>query len=196
VTAHLPGTYGVISHACISAEGSESTVASTRAISSVRPLPRARAQGQCGRARAPHVARQPQVHSIPQDHQHVTPLSANKITTTFSPLKMGAIYAFPPDVPPFNSQIRRSPSLRMADLTGRRVSITSSNPLDSDRPKRKARISRSVRPPGEGFGDDTNHPRQDLAAIRRIAQRPRFRCQSLEAAVALRLDTYRLSCLA
>jgi hypothetical protein len=186
----------VISHACISAEGSESTVASTRAINSVRPLPGARAQGQCGRARAPHVARQPQVHSILQDHQHVTPLSANKLTTTFSPLKMGAIYALPPDMPPFHSQIRRSPSLRMADLTGRRVSITSSNPLDSDRPKRKDRISRSVRSPGEGFGDDTNHPRQDLAAIRRIAQRPRFRCQSLEAAVALRLDTYRLSCLA
>lgn len=123
----------MISHACISAEGSESTVASTRAISSARPLPRARAQGQRGRARAPHVARQPQVHSIPQDHQHVTPLSANKITTTFSPLKMGAIYALPPDVPPFHSQIRRSPSLRMADLTGRRVSITSSNPPDSDR---------------------------------------------------------------
>jgi hypothetical protein len=185
----------VISHACISAEGQHQPwLQPERSVRVVHF--RECAQGQrCG-ARAPHVARQPQVHSIRQDHQHVTPLSANKITTTFSPLKMGAIYAFPPDVPPFNSQIRRSPSLRMADLTGRRVSITSSNPLDSDRPKRKARISRSVRPPGEGFGDDTNHPRQDLAAIRRIAQRPRFRCQSLEAAVALRLDTYRLSCLA
>jgi len=115
--------------------------------------------------------------------------SANKITTTFSPLKMGAIYALPPDMPPFHSQIRRSPSLRMAHLTGRRVSSTCSNPLDSDRPKRKARISMSVRPPGEGFGGETNPPRQDLAAILRIAQRPRFRCQSLEAAVAPRLDT-------
>jgi len=160
----------VISHACISAEGSESTVASTRAIRSARPLRRARAQGQRGRARAPHVARQPQVHSIPQDHQHVTPLSANKITTTFSPLKMGAIYALPPDVPPFHSQIRRSPSLRMADLTGRRVSITSSNPPDSDRPKRKARISRSVRPPGDSMPCSTS-PRNSSPRTRKIAPR-------------------------
>ena len=160
----------MISHACISAEGSESAVASTRVISSARPLPRARAQGQYGRARAPHVARQPQVHSILQDHQHVTPLSANKLTTTFSPLKMGAIYALPPDMPPFHSQIRRSPSLRMAHLTGRRVSSTCSNPLDSDRPKRKARISMSVRPPGDSMPCSTT-PRNSSPRTRKIAPR-------------------------
>ncbi len=135
----------MISHACISAEGSESTVASTRAIHSARPLPRARTQGQRGRARAPHVARQPQVHSIPQDHQQVPPLSANKITTTFSPLKMGAIYALPPDV------------LKPARF-------------GSPKAKRKARISGSVRPPGDSMPCSTS-PRNSSPRTRKIAPR-------------------------
>lgn len=107
----------MISHACISAEGQHQPwLQPERSVRVVHF--RKCAQGKrCG-ARAPHVARQPQVHSIRQDHQHVTPLSANKITTTFSPLKMAAIYALPSDVPPFNSQIRWPPSLLGSTYTG------------------------------------------------------------------------------